>query len=144
MIDRTMPKDDFADLDREGRLRRLRRIARIARLMDTAVGIPFTRMRFGLDSVLGLVPGIGDAAGGLVGLYMINEARRLGLPTHKLLAMAGNVGVDTIVGSVPLLGDIFDVYFKSHRRNANLILDHFGDDGADLGPREMKDITPKR
>ena len=126
------------------RLRRLARISRLARTMDSAIRIPGTGIRFGADSVIGLVPGIGDAAGGLIGLFMINEARRLGLPKRKLLKMAANVGLDAVVGSVPLLGDVFDVYFKSHRRNANLILDHFEADRADLDPDLMKDITPKR
>lgn len=136
--------DTFGALQGGERLRRLKRISRIARLMDTAVRIPGTGIRFGADSVLGLVPGIGDAAGGLVGLYIINEARRLGLPAHKLLKMAGNVGLDALVGSVPVLGDVFDVYFKSHRRNAQMILDHFGEDHSAFEPQGMKDITPKR
>lgn len=144
MSDRTMEFDTTTDSDLAERLRRLRRITRIARMMDTAVAIPFTGMRFGMDSVIGLVPGIGDAAGGLVGLYMVNEARRLGVPKHKLMAMIGNIGLDTAVGSVPLLGDVFDLYFKSHRRNAKLILDHFQMSHDDLDPRPMKDITPKR
>lgn len=65
-------------LDGAERIRRLRRLAGIARLMDTAVGIPGTRFRFGADSVLGLVPVLGDGAGALVGLYIVNEARRMG------------------------------------------------------------------
>lgn len=128
----------------EERLRRLKRIARIARLMDTAVRIPGTGIRFGADSVMGLIPGIGDAAGGLVGLYIINEARRLGLPASKLARMAANVGLDALVGSVPVLGDVFDVYFKSHRRNADMVLEHFGETHSAFDPGGMKDITPKR
>ena len=144
MSDRTMHRDEFTALDGEERLRRLRRIVTIARLMDTAVGIPFTGIRFGLDSAVGLVPFIGDAAGGLVGLYMVNEARRLGVPAHKLLAMIGNVGVDAAVGSIPILGDVFDVFFKAHRRNADLVLAHFAQENGDLNAAEMKDITPRR
>lgn len=107
-------------------LRRLRRLSAVAGLMDTAVAIPFTRFRIGADSVLGLVPGIGDAAGALVSIYLINEARLLGIPNEKLARMLGNVGVDVVVGAVPLLGDVFDVYFKSNKRNVDLALDHFG------------------
>lgn len=132
---------DFADVER---LRRLKRISRLARLMDTAIAIPGTGIRFGADSVIGIVPGIGDAAGGLIGLYMVNEARKLGLPKHKLMKMIGNIGVDSLVGAVPLFGDIFDVYFKSHRRNARMILDHFDAYPVDLDTGGMKDITPKR
>ena len=114
------------------RLLRLRRLAKVARLMDTAIGIPGTRLRFGADSVLGLVPIVGDAAGALVGLAIVNEARRLGLPRHKIVKMVSNIGVDAACGSVPLLGDVFDLFFKSHRRNLAIILDHFGMTERDL------------
>ncbi|MEA3534397.1 DUF4112 domain-containing protein [Rhizobium sp. CC-YZS058] len=114
------------------RLLRLRRLAKVARLMDTAIGIPGTRLRFGADSVLGLVPIVGDAAGALVGLAIVNEARRLGLPRHKIVKMISNIGVDAACGSVPLLGDVFDLFFKSHRRNLAIILDHFGMTERDL------------
>lgn len=116
----------------EDRLRRLRRLSSISRLMDTAIGIPGTRIRFGADSVMGLVPVIGDGAGALVGLYIINEARRMGIPPEKLARMLGNVAMDSVVGSVPVLGDLFDLYFKSHRRNVDIILDHFGTNRDDL------------
>ncbi|MBW6420256.1 DUF4112 domain-containing protein [Rhizobium sp. XQZ8] len=116
--------DAFAD--RAERLRRIRRLSGIARLMDTAIGIPGTRIRFGADSIFGLIPVIGDAGGALVGLYIINEARRLGLPPAKLVQMLGNVAADSVLGSVPLAGDVFDLFFKSHRRNVQMILDHFG------------------
>jgi hypothetical protein len=119
--------------DRTDTLRRLRRLSTIARLMDTAIGIPGTRLRFGADSVFGLVPVVGDAGGALVGLYMVNEARRLGVPSEKLARMVGNVAADALIGAVPVAGDIFDVFFKSHRRNMDLILDHFG-----LHPDELR------
>jgi len=113
-------------------VRRLRRLSSIAALMDTAVGIPMTRFRIGADSVLGLIPGIGDAAGTLIGLYLVNEARRLGLPKEKLARMLANVGADFVGGAVPLLGDLFDVYFKSNKRNVDLVLHHFGMSREDL------------
>ncbi|MDX0769973.1 DUF4112 domain-containing protein [Sinorhizobium medicae] len=113
-------------------LTRLRRIRGLARLMDTALGIPGTRIRLGADSVLGLIPGVGDFAAAAVSLIIVNEARRLGVPNDKLAKMLVNVGVDTVAGSVPLLGDVFDVYFKSNRRNLQLVLDHFGLDHADI------------
>ncbi|WP_117193840.1 DUF4112 domain-containing protein [Rhizobium terrae] len=119
--------------DRAERLRRLRRLSGIARLMDTAIGIPGTRIRFGADSVFGLIPVIGDAGGALVGLYIVNEARRLGLPPAKLVQMLGNIAADSILGSVPLAGDVFDLFFKSHRRNVRMILDHFG-----INPDELR------
>ncbi|CDZ28167.1 DUF4112 domain-containing protein [Neorhizobium galegae] len=120
--------------DRAERLRRLRRLSGIARLMDTAIGIPGTRIRFGADSVFGLIPLVGDAGGALVGLYIVNEARKLGLPPAKLTRMLGNVAADSLLGSVPLAGDVFDLFFKSHRRNVKMILEHF-----DVHPDELRD-----
>ncbi len=116
--------ENFADSAE--RLRRLRRLSGIARLMDTAIRVPGTGIRFGADSVMGLVPVIGDAGGALIGLYIVNEARRMGVSTDKLAQMLGNIAVDSLVGSVPLFGDLFDVYFKSHRRNVDMIMQHFG------------------
>ena len=111
---------------------RLRRIRGLARLMDTALRVPGTRISLGADSVLGLVPGIGDFAAAAVSLFIVNEARRLGVPNDKLVKMLVNIGFDTVAGSVPVLGDVFDVYFKSNRRNLQLVMDHFGVDHADL------------
>ncbi len=116
----------------DDRIRRLRRIHGIARLMDTAIAIPGTGIRLGADSILGLLPGVGDAGGAMVGLFIVNEARKLGVPNHKLARMLGNIGLDTLGGSVPLLGDVFDIYFKSNRRNVALILDHFAISEAEL------------
>ncbi|KAB2680268.1 MULTISPECIES: DUF4112 domain-containing protein [Hyphomicrobiales] len=113
-------------------LMRLRRIRGLARLMDTALRIPGTGVSLGADSVLGLIPGIGDFGAAAVSLFIVNEARRLGVPKETLFRMLVNVGFDTVAGSVPVLGDVFDVYFKSNRRNLQLVLDHFGLDHADL------------
>lgn len=120
---------DFRNVDRLVRLRRMRGLAR---LMDTALRIPGTRFSFGADSVIGLVPGVGDFAGAVIRLYIVNEARRLGVPNDKLFKMLVNIGFDAAAGSVPLVGDLFDVYFKSNRRNLDLVLEHFGLDHSDL------------
>jgi len=121
-----------SEFDHAERLRRLRRLNATARLMDTALRIPGTSIRFGADSVLGLLPVVGDASGALIGLAIVNEARRLGVPRHTIVRMLYNLGIDATVGTVPVLGDVFDLYFKSHKRNIRLILDHFGVDQADL------------
>lgn len=113
-------------------LTRLRRIRGLVRLMDTALRIPGTRVSLGADSVLGLIPGVGDFAAAAISLVIVNEARRLGVPNDKLVKMLVNVGFDTVAGSVPVLGDVFDIYFKSNRRNLQLVLDHLGLDHADL------------
>ncbi|MBY5771059.1 DUF4112 domain-containing protein [Rhizobium leguminosarum] len=116
-------------------LGRIRRAVGIARLMDTAVRLPVVGVRIGADSILGLIPAVGDVATSLIGLYILNEARRLGIPNDKLARMAVNLGIDAAGGTVPLLGDLFDVYFKSHRRNVVIILDHFGISEDELNRR---------
>ena len=111
-------------------LARLARLRRMARLLDSAVGIPGTRFRLGLDSLLGFVPGGGDVALGLVSLYIVNEARKMGLPQHKLLRMLGNVALDVAAGSVPVVGDLFDMAFKANLRNLAIIEEHLRTDGT--------------
>ncbi|KHJ56185.1 DUF4112 domain-containing protein [Aureimonas sp. OT7] len=119
-------------MSRDEKLRRIRRLAMLARVMDTALRLPGTNIRFGADALMGMVPIFGDAAGALVGLLIVNEARQLGLPKRKLMSMLYNIGVDTAFGAVPLVGDAFDVYFKAHRRNIQIILDHHGLDDGDV------------
>ncbi len=102
----------------------LERLKRLSRLLDSAIGIPGTRYRFGLDAIVGLVPGIGDAIGAIFSTYIIFQAARLGASKAILARMIGNVAVDTIVGEIPLLGDLFDVGFQSNIRNLSLIERH--------------------
>ena len=87
------------------------RVTMVAKLMDSAFVIPGLNRRVGLDSVLGLVPGIGDALSAALASYIIWEARQLGLPRWKIARMIGNVAVDTTIGAIPLAGDLFDVFF---------------------------------
>jgi hypothetical protein len=115
----------FESDDLQDHRRRLRRLQTIARVMDTALVIPGTNIRFGADAILGLIPGGGDLVGAAIGLAIVNEARRLGVPRAVMARMILNIGLDTVLGSVPLLGDVFDVYFKANRRNAQLVLEHF-------------------
>ena len=103
------------------RLKTLKRIERLAKLMDTAWGIPFTKWRFGIDSVVGLIPGAGDAVNLGVSMYTLMLARKLGAPNALLLRMAANAGIDFGLGSVPVLGDIFDMFFKSNTRNLKML-----------------------
>jgi len=106
--------------------RRIERLRLLANLLDTSIGIPGTRFRFGLDGIVGLVPGIGDAASALVSLWIVREARALGVPGPKLARMLANIAIDTAAGAVPVLGDIFDVVWKSNRKNMAIIDEHFG------------------
>jgi hypothetical protein len=93
----------------------------IARTLDAAVRIPGVGVRFGLDAVLGLVPGLGDVAGAALSAYVVLVAARLGAPASVVGRMLGNVALDTAMGTIPLLGDAFDVGWKSNTRNVRLL-----------------------
>jgi len=97
------------------------RVRRLARLFDSALRVPGTNIRFGLDAVVGLVPGLGDAAGAALAAYLVVLAARLGAPPAILLRMLLNVSVDAVVGAVPLLGDLFDIGWKANTRNIELL-----------------------
>lgn len=101
-----------------------RRIESVASWLDDRFRIPGTGIRIGIDGIAGLIPGVGDAAATLISLYLVAEAYRAGVPTSALVRMLANIGVDFAVGSIPLLGDIFDIAFKANRRNLRILLDH--------------------
>jgi hypothetical protein len=107
-----------------------RRIATVARLLDDLVTIPGTRHRIGLDSVVGLIPGAGDLVTAGVGVWILREAARFRLPTIVLARMVANVLVDLAVGAVPILGDLFDVAFRSNVRNLELFRRYASEPGA--------------
>ena len=100
---------------------RIARMDALATLLDTAVFIRGTNFRFGLDALIGLVPGIGDAVTTAMSLWIVHEAHQLGAPKHVIVRMLGNVALDGVVGSVPLVGDAFDVMWRSNRRNMRLL-----------------------
>lgn len=102
-------------------LRRFQRLQRLARLLDSEFRLPGTRWRIGLDPLIGLVPGIGDAASAGISLWLIAEAGRLGVPSGTLLKMLLNLLVDTTAGSIPVLGDVFDAGYKANLRNLALL-----------------------
>lgn len=97
----------------------LRRLEGLVGLLDDRFRIG--GFRFGLDGLLGLAPGVGDAATGLVAAYVVFEAWRLGASTPTLVRMAANVAIDAAVGSIPVLGDLFDFAWKANRRNLDLL-----------------------
>ena len=108
------------------RARALAELEALASLLDSRYRIPFTPFRFGIDAILGLIPGIGDAAAALPALYLVWRARELGVPRSLVARMLANVGIDTLVGSIPVAGSIFDIYFKASRRNLALLRRHLG------------------
>ncbi|HSM97111.1 MAG TPA: DUF4112 domain-containing protein [Rhizomicrobium sp.] len=92
----------------------------LADLLDSRFVLPGTNVRFGLDGMIGLVPVVGDIISALISFYLISRASELGLSPWVKTRMVWNVALDTVVGSVPVLGDMFDVSFKSNRRNIAL------------------------
>ena len=102
----------------------LRRASALAALLDDAIRIPGTNIRFGLDPVIGLVPGLGDLLGGAASAYIILEAARAGASASILVRMAANVGIDTLIGALPVIGDLFDFAWKSNARNVRLLARH--------------------
>jgi hypothetical protein len=103
-----------------------RRLRRLAKLMDSAITVPGLGLRIGADAVIGLVPGIGDAAGALIGGYLIYEAHRLGAPKGALARMVFNLLLDTGIGAIPIAGDIWDLFFRSNDRNMQILARHVG------------------
>ena len=105
---------------------RLANLRRIAWLIDGAFKLPFTRFRFGLNSLIGLTPAAGDAVLAGISLYIVNEARLLGVPGPLLAKMLRNVAIEAVAGVVPIVGDLFDVAFKANLRNLAIIEQHLG------------------
>lgn len=113
--------------DRGAWIFRDRTLERLEILLDEAVRIPGTRFRIGLDGIIGLVPGLGDVLAGLLSLVIPLAAWVRGLPYVTLVRMAVNLGIGVLVGTIPILGDIFDIAWKPNRRNYRLLTLHLGE-----------------
>jgi hypothetical protein len=98
---------------------RIARIDALATLLDTALVIPGTTLRF--DALIGLVPAVGDIITTALSLFIVHEAYQLGAPSHVIARMLGNVALDGVFGAVPLVGDAFDVLWRANRRNMRLL-----------------------
>ena len=101
----------------------LRRLRVLARVMDSSIRIPGTDFRFGLDAIIGLVPGLGDVLGAVVSGYIVFESARVGASRGTLLRMLANIGIEALVGAVPALGDLFDAAYRANDRNVRLLED---------------------
>ena len=99
----------------------LERLERLAYFLDASLEVPFTNFRIGIDSLIGLIPGIGDAASGLVSLAIIYRGWRLGVSFPVVVRMLLNLLLDVVVGTIPVAGDLFDMAFKANLRNVDLI-----------------------
>jgi hypothetical protein len=108
----------FASLTREQRLARLETIAKI---LDVAFILPGTKIRYGVDGIVGLVPVVGDIIAAALSLWVVYEARALGAPWYVIARMLGNVAFQGVVGAVPVAGDAIDVLFRANMRNARLL-----------------------
>ncbi len=102
----------------------LKRMRQLSQLLDGAIAIPGTKQRIGIDPILGLIPGGGDTVSAALSGYIIVEAARMGLPRKALIQMVMNLAIDTVVGSVPVVGDIFDVVSKANFRNMQIVESH--------------------
>jgi hypothetical protein len=100
------------------------RLDALARLLDSAIRVPGTNIRFGADALLNLIPGVGILTSKGMSAYLIWEARRLGVPMSTLLRMMGNVGVDFVISAIPLVGWVGDVFYRSNLQNMDLLRDH--------------------
>jgi len=99
----------------------LGRIRAVAHLLDESIRVPGTSFRVGIDPIVGLLPIAGDLATAVCSLYIVAEAIRLGVPKRTLVRLLANIAVDLLFGSVPVVGDLFDAYWKANVKNATLV-----------------------
>jgi len=99
-------------------------LERLAHWLDSVFEIPGIRLRFGIDALLGLLPGVGDTASALASVYILQAASKFGVSRVTIARMTLNIVVDLMVGAVPIVGDLFDVYWKANRQNVQLLRRH--------------------
>ena len=112
---------DFDFIRPRSRRERLARLDALASILDTAFVIPGTNVRFGADSLIGLVPGIGDVVTTAMSLWLVHEAYQIGAPPRIISRMVRNVILDGMVGAVPVVGDVFDVMWRANKRNMRIL-----------------------
>jgi hypothetical protein len=103
---------------------KLTKLRRVSRILDNAIAIPGTKISFGLDPILGLLPGGGDTVTGGIAAYIVVEAARMGVPREVLWKMVSNILIDSFAGTVPVVGDIFDLGWKANLKNIELLEKH--------------------
>nr|WP_305882825.1 DUF4112 domain-containing protein [Halobellus rarus] len=113
------------------------RLRRVSSLLDSAVEIPVINVRIGLDPLLGLLPGVGDATTTAASAYVVAEAAALGAPRATIARMCLNLLVDALFGSIPLVGDAFDVVWRANDRNVRLLEARLSDPSAERRDRRV-------
>ena len=103
---------------------KLVRLRQLSKNLDESFTIPGTSIKFGMDAILGLVPGGGDLVSGIFSLYMLRAAMKMKLPKRAIISILANIILDTTIGIIPVAGDIFDIFWKSNKRNMNIIEKH--------------------
>ncbi|MBS1302812.1 DUF4112 domain-containing protein [Loktanella sp. SALINAS62] len=109
---------------------RLQRLEKMSVQLDSAFRIPVIGMRVGWDAIIGLIPGIGDTLMMVPALMIIAEAKRLGAASHVVARMGLNTAMDVLIGSIPIVGDLFDARFKANRRNVAILRAHLYEKGT--------------
>ncbi|MGB3404948.1 MAG: DUF4112 domain-containing protein [Microcoleaceae cyanobacterium] len=102
----------------------VRQLRQLSHVLDNAIPVPGTSYRIGLDPILGLIPGGGDIVGGILSAYIMFKAFQMGVPRKTLTQMATNIALESLVGTVPVLGDVFDVAWKANVKNVELLETH--------------------
>lgn len=128
----SLPRTDVAQ--------RLRNVERLGRWLDQSIRVPGTEFKIGWDTLIGLFPGVGDAVTTVMSAWIIREAHMLGVSRWTLLRMAGNTALDSLVGAVPGVGDIFDAFYKSNMRNLRLLQKHLESQSIVLKVPEEKPV----
>jgi hypothetical protein len=103
---------------------KLTRLRQLSENLDESFTIPGTNIKFGIDALIGLVPGGGDLIGSLFSLYLLRTAIKMKLPKSAIISIMFNIIIDTTIGIVPVIGDIFDIFWKSNKRNMRIIEKH--------------------
>ncbi|MGB3532392.1 MAG: DUF4112 domain-containing protein [Microcoleaceae cyanobacterium] len=103
----------------------VRKLRKLSNVLDNAIAIPGTSYRIGLDPILGLIPGGGDLVGGVLSAYIVFKAFEFGVPRKTLVQMATNIALETVAGTIPVLGDVFDVAWKANVKNVELLESYF-------------------
>lgn len=124
-------------------INKLARLRSISKLLDNAIAIPGTKFRFGLDPILGLLPGGGDTITGGISAYIVVEAARMGVPREILGKMVGNILIDSFAGTIPVIGDLFDVGWKSNAKNIELLEKHLDLTEFDEGNRPNPTLSDR-